>query len=465
MHAASLTAQDAIAGLAGVTENPAHAARCGSHLALAQALRASRADTLATFAALASALPDLRVPLHADLNPPLWELGHIGWFQEYWLGRFSARGHGAAADPQAPRLAPARANADALYDSSQVPHDSRWSLTLPDANATRDDLARQLEQTLALLLGGDASASAAAPALAPAGSPANSPANSPEDAPATTETQDDTLYFFRLALLHEDMHHEAALYSARALGVALEDARWQARPLPSPTPALYLVAGTWPLGGAPGPGFAFDNELHGHALALPAGEIDSQVLRWAEYLPFVEAAGYANPRFWTDAGRRWLATPCADWPHNAPRYLRRATGLAGTGWQQWRGGQWLPLDMSQPACHLTFHEAQAWCRWAGRRLPSEAEWERAALSHPRQPAQPGGFRWGDVWEWTASPFAPYPGFVAHPYRDYSAPWFDGRPVLRGASHLTQPRMRHPRYRNFFTASRNDIAAGFRSCAL
>ncbi|HRD85848.1 MAG TPA: SUMF1/EgtB/PvdO family nonheme iron enzyme, partial [Rubrivivax sp.] len=75
------------------------------------------------------------------------------------------------------------------------------------------------------------------------------------------------------------------------------------------------------------------------------------------------------------------------------------------------------------------------------------------------------FRWGDVWEWTASAFAPYPGFRAHPYRDYSAPWFDGRPVLRGASFMTQQRMHHARYRNYFPAHRNDVPAGFRSCAL
>ena len=96
-------------------------------------------------------------------------------------------------------------------------------------------------------------------------------------------------------------------------------------------------------------------------------------------------------------------------------------------------------------------------RWAGRRLPTESEWECAALTAP-------GFSWGQVWEWTASPFAPYPGFVAHPYRDYSQPWFDGRPVLRGASFATQPGMRHPRYRNYFTADRSDLFAGFRSCA-
>jgi EgtB-related family protein len=181
-------------------------------------------------------------------------------------------------------------------------------------------------------------------------------------------------------------------------------------------------------------------------------------VRWAEVLPFVESGGYADERWWDEAGRRWLYATGAV----APRYLRRAEGAAGTrtgthAWQRWRHGAWSPLDPTEPACHLSFHEAQAWCRWAGRRLPTEAEWERAAVSRP------DAFRWGDVWEWTASPFAPYPGFVAHPYRDYSAPWFDGRPVLRGASFMTQPRMRHPRYRNYFLPHRSDVPAGFRSC--
>ena len=93
----------------------------------------------------------------------------------------------------------------------------------------------------------------------------------------------------------------------------------------------------------------------------------------------------------------------------------------------------------------------------GRRLPSEAEWEAAALTLP-------DFQWGEAWEWTASRFNPYPGFSAHPYRDYSAPWFGERYVLRGASRATSPRMAHPRYRNYFTPERNDIHGGFRSCA-
>jgi ergothioneine biosynthesis protein EgtB len=392
-------------------------ARRGPPDALAEALAASRADTLATFAAYERALPGLQVPMRAELNPPLWELGHIGWFQEYWIARNPERDRGARADPDAPRRAPRRAAADALYDSSRVAHDSRWSLPLPDAAATREDLAQQFDATLALL--------------------------------RSAGRDDDALYFYRLALLHEDMHHEAALYMARGLGLPIDDPRWDPSPLPEPAAPLAFGAGVWRLGSEPAAGFAFDNELPGLAVALAPFAIDAQAVRWAEFLPFVEAGGYDEPRWWSDEGARWRAAQ----PAAGPRYLRRGQG----GWEQWRDGRWQPLDAREAACHLTLHEAQAWCCWAGRRLPTEAEWEAAACRAG------AAFRWGDVWEWTASPFAPFAGFEPHPYRDYSAPWFDGRPVLKGASHCTQPRMRHPRYRNYFPAGRADVPAGFRSC--
>ena len=385
--------------------------------ALAQALCASRQDTLALFALGQAACAGV-VPQRPELNPPLWELGHIGWFQTWWLARNAQRGRGAAADADA--LRPADAG-DALYDSSQVPHDSRWALPLPRADATRAQLHAQLQQTLALL----------------------------SDAPAG----DDALYFFRLALLHEDMHHEAGLTMAQALGWPVADARWQPPPLADANPALVFDAGPWTLGHS-GPGFAFDNELGAHSVHLPASRIDSRVQRWADFLPFVDAGGYTQSRFWSPAGNAWRAAHLAD-VGPQPRHLRQHANA----WQQNRWGRWLPLHPALPASHLSFFEAEAWCAWAGRRLPTEAEWERAAIT------QPGAFDWGAVWEWTASPFTAYPGFVAHPYRDYSAPWFGSRQVLRGASFATQPRMQHPRYRNFFTPDRTDIFAGFRSCAV
>jgi len=385
--------------------------------ALHEALCSARRDTLATFAAFERALDGLAVPRHETLNPPLWELGHVGWFQEYWIGRNTQCHLGPRADPDAPRSGALRADADALYDSSRVAHASRWSLPLPDAAATRNDLQEQLEATLARL--------------------------------GTAEADDAGLYFFRLALLHEDMHHEAALYMAQHLGIAIDDARWQAAALPGHRTSLDLDGGRVQLGRT-GSGFAFDNELPAWTTSVAPVRIDAQPVRWSEYLPFVEDGGYRRTDLWSAAGRDWLAATAP----LAPRYLRRLDGH----WQQWRHGAWGPLDPALAACHLTYFEAQAWCRWAGRSLPTEAQWEHAARRRPDD------FLWGQVWEWTSSSFAPYPGFVAHPYRDYSAPWFGTRQVLRGASFLTQPRLRSVCYRNFFAAHRNDIAAGFRSCA-
>ncbi|HVQ05213.1 MAG TPA: selenoneine synthase SenA [Burkholderiaceae bacterium] len=394
----------------------ARAARSADAAQLERALRDARAHTLATFAAYEDALRPARcaVPYSPELNPPLWELGHIGWFQEWWLGRNPQRARGAAADPDVPRTPPRRAQADNWFDSGRVAHTTRWELPLPNADALRDDLEAGLADSLALL--------------------------------QHTPHEDRALYFHRLVLFHEDMHHEAAVYMAQHLDIPLPG--WTPK-ADAPVRELAVAGGMLELGGA-GDGFVFDNELGPHTTAVESFRIDSAPVTWARYLGFVEAGGYRERGFWGDEGWRWLQAQAL----SAPRYVRRH----GSTWQRRTFGQWVDIDPRLPVMNVSLHEAQAYCAWARRRLPSEAEWHMAALGEP-------AFEWGQVWEWTASPFAPFPGFEAHPYRDYSAPWFHTRQVLRGGAFATQPRMKHPRYRNFFMPDRNDVFAGFRTCAI
>ena len=392
----------------------ANRARQGDREFLAAALADTRAQTLRSAVAFEAALPHLTVPQRAELNPPLWELGHVGWFQEWWLARNPAVDEGARADPFVERRLSLLPASDALYDSSNVPHATRWSLDLPTSTATRDYLAQGLATTQASLrnVGPDC----------------------------------DSLYFYRLSLFHEDMHNEATIYMANSLGFAVPDMR---DPVLRAAGICLLPAQVHRFGWQ-GAGFAFDNELGGREVALAACAIDAAPVTNARYAAFVEAGGYAQARFWSPAGNAWRTAGGAD----MPRFWRRHGSL----WQQRWFGHWRELDPHASAANLNCFEAEAWCAWAGRRLPTEAEWECSATTVD-------GFAWGDVWEWTSDFFQPWPGFLPHPYRDYSAPWFGSRRVLRGASVATHARMRHPRYRNFFTPERNDVCAGFRSCAL
>jgi iron(II)-dependent oxidoreductase len=240
------------------------------------------------------------------------------------------------------------------------------------------------------------------------------------------------------------------------------------------------------LGAPPGRGFVFDNEKWAHPVELAPFRIARHAVTQAAFVRFVGDGGYARRELWTAEGWAWRRA--ADAAH--PVYWRQRAG----GWERRHFDAWVPLEPGLPVIHVNAHEAEAWCRWAGRRLPTEAEWEAAAGPRrfpwgdapPRSedanldgwragclhvaalPAgdAPSGCRQmiGNVWEWTATPFAPYPGFVPDMYRDYSQPWFGTHRVLRGGCWATRGRLLRNTWRNFYPPERRDVWAGFRTCA-
>jgi ergothioneine biosynthesis protein EgtB len=190
---------------------------------------------------------------------------------------------------------------------------------------------------------------------------------------------------------------------------------------------------------------------------VPAFEIDAQPVTNGQYLEFVEDGGYDHPQWWSPAGLEWLMMQ----ERSAPLgWQRDATTRT---WQALRYGQARTLNRDEPVRHVSLFEAQAWCRWAGRRLPTEDEWEMAAVQGR------AGFHWGQVWEWTSSPFEPYPEFEpggSHGrVASLSAPHFMTMQAVRGAAAHTPQRARHPRFRGFLLPERDDIFVGFRTCAL
>ena len=392
---------------------------------LSLALIDSRNHTLGLLAEFEQALGvGLQVPRLDEINPLLWELGHIGWFAEWWTCRNPHRHLGHHADPTAIRLQSIESRADSWWNSSGVPHQDRWTLDLPDLAGTKQYLLDSLESSLSLL--------------------------------AQALDEDNALYFYRLALFHEDMHGEALIYMAQTLGVPL------GLSLPGGVGArapVLIPAARWQLGSPGNAGFSFDNERGMHEVAVPEFEIDAQAVSWAQFVEFVDDGGYDRAALWQPQGWQWLQKKAASEGRRGPRYVEQIGGSSGAV-RQTRFGTVRHMLGSQPVTHVTWWEADAWCRWAGRRLPAEVEWELVAHT-----AQRSGFRWGDVWEWTGSSFHPYPGFVADPYVDYSEPWFGTHKVLRGASFATHARIKHLKYRNFYRPERDDIFCGFRSCAL
>jgi iron(II)-dependent oxidoreductase len=392
-------------------------------------------------------------PQLSTVNPPLWELGHIAWFQEKWVLRH-ANGR-----------APLRADADALYDSAAVAHDIRWDLPQPSRERTLHYLAGVEEQVLERLAAGPRA---------------------------------DELYFVLLSVFHEDMHAEAFTYTRQSLGYPAP--HWPERPEAGlaewETPLggdVSVAGGTYRMGAEPDGSFVFDNEKWAHPVELRPFAIARAPVTQDEFAAFVEDGGYQRRTHWSEEGWSWRERAKAE----QPVYWRRES----VGWQRRDFDRWVALERHRPVIHVNWYEADAYCRWAGRRLPTEAEWEAAASLCP-EGAKRRLFPWGDaastadranldgrfmgcvgvaghaagdslrgcrqmlgnVWEWTADAFLPYPGFVPDPYKEYSTPWFGDHQVLRGGCWATRGRLLRNTWRNFYRCDRRDVFAGFRTCA-
>ena len=395
----------------------------------------------------------LLVPLLPTVNPLLWEIGHLAWFQEKFVLR------------QACGRPPILPYGDALYDSGAVPHDTRWRLKLPTVKETTDYMRIVADRVIAEL-----------------------------DRPGATEV---VQHFTRYTINHYDMHTEALTYTRQTLGYPLPALAGLSGTQPESTAAavggdVSVAGGEFLLGAEMSDPFIYDNEKWAHRVEVGPFSIARTATTQAEYAAFVEANGYADTRLWSGADA-WLRATGA----THPVYWRRG---ADGGWQRRHFDAWVDLEPDLPVCHLSWWEADAYCRWAGRRLPTEAEWEYAATSGtwpkpvypwgndapgPEKAAtdwrsggpvpvsecaagdSPDGCRQmiGNVWEWTASDFTAYPNFERDAYWENSEQFFGTRKVLRGGAWATRGRVMRSTLRNYFTPDRRDVLAGFRTCAM
>lgn len=357
----------------------------------------------------------------AEFDPPAWLAGQAARFQEFWIGRYVQRGRGEAADPAAPRLASIDPVLDWWLDPAAGTRAQRWQGSIPAAEAMRAYLAATLDDALELL-------DKAGPG-------------------------DEGLYFFRQALLHEDRLGESLAVLAQTLGAAplLPEQRWPELPARVRREPLWFPAGPVALGSDGGGGVP-DNERGPHSMAVPEFEIDAQAVSWQQFAEFTADGGYDEPRWWAPEGWQWLDAG----GRRAPRHVEQLAG----GVLLRRQGRLQRVPGAQAAVHVSWYEADAWCRWAGRRLPGEAEWAQAVAQGAGR-----GFAWGDVFEWTASSARGYPGFRNGPARLDALPAEPGWRTLRGASFLTTPRQKHPAARRFLPPHHDAAFVGFRSCAL
>ncbi|WP_439674686.1 ergothioneine biosynthesis protein EgtB [Embleya sp. MST-111070] len=395
---------------------------------------------------------------HSPLMSPLvWDLAHIGNQEELWLVR---RAGGR------PALRP---DLDALYDAFRHPRANRPALPLLAPDPARDYVREVRARALEVLEGADFD---------------------PDGDPLLAHG-----FVFGMLAQHEQQHDETMLatHQLRA-GPAVLDAP---EPPAAPPDAaglpreVLVAAGPFEMG-TDTDGWALDNERPAHTVEVAAYWLDTVPVTNAAYLEFIADGGYDRDECWTPEGRRHRDEAGL----RAPLFWWRD----GDTWLRRRFGRTEPVPPDEPVVHVCWYEADAYARWAGRRLPSEAEWEKAARHDPaegrsrRYPwgdaeptpehanlgqrhlrpapagaypagAAPSGARQllGDVWEWTASDFTAYPGFAAFPYREYSEVFFGpGHKVLRGGAFGVDEVVARGTFRNWDLPIRRQIFAGFRT---
>ena len=390
--------------------------------------------------------------VHSTLMSPLvWDLGHIAAFEDLWLCQ------------RAGGLEPLREELSQVYDAAETPRADRGELPFLRYEEALAYMEQVRERALAVLERAD---------LSPGGDRLNAHG-----------------FAWEMLVEHEHQHNDTMLQALALAEPGVYAPR--RRPLPQQTVAygetVTIAAGAFTLGIDP-EGFAYDNERPAHEVGLDTFAIDRVPVTNGAYLEFVDDGGYGRPELWSPEGWDWREREGIE----RPLYWSADGGARSFERVE-------ALDARLPAMHVSWYEADAFARWRGGRLPTEAEWEKAAAWDPAGgaklrfpwgedaptqelanldqlafgPAPAGAYprgaspagvlgTIGDAWEWTASDFGPYPGFEAFPYPEYSEVFFgQGHKVLRGGAWVTRPRAVRNTFRNWDFPQRRQIFNGFR----
>jgi gamma-glutamyl hercynylcysteine S-oxide synthase len=358
---------------------------------IAELLAEARARTIALIHPVGD---ELLNRVYSELLSPLaWDLGHIANFEELWLVQTVGGRE------------PLHGELGQYYDAIENPRRERGELPILHDAELRAYMSEVRERTLAVLDEVDISPDAEDPLLREG-------------------------FVYEMLVAHELQHQETMMQLIQMLDAPYRPAEanpdaFAPAPVERDAGTIRVEAGSYEIG-AHERGFAYDNERPRHTVDLPAFEIDRTPVTNGAYLDYMGETGAEPPMYWERDGDAWVRT---------------AMGLR------------LPVDPAQPVVHVSWDEADAFARWAGKRLPTEFEWEAA---RPRLDGV------GGAWEWTSSDFVGYPGFAAFPYKEYSEEFFgDGHKVLRGASWTTHPHVARPSFRNWDLPQRRQIFAGIR----